>query len=71
MAYNNNNNNNKSKIQNPKLGILKESDCLIIPEDHNMLEVEALQSLEPQILLACMASDLFGGWLFSVSVHVS
>lgn len=37
----------KSKMQNPELGNLKEDYCLVISEDHNVLEVAALQSLEP------------------------
>lgn len=51
----------KSKMQNPKLGNLKEYYCLVISEDHNVLKVAALQSLEPQILLAYMASDYTRG----------
>lgn len=53
----------KFKIQNPKLGNLKDYH-LITSEGHNVLEAKALQSLEPLILLACMASDLSGEWLF-------
>lgn len=53
------NNNLKSKNQNPKIN-LKGSYCLISSEDHNVLEVEVLQSLKAQMFLAGMTSDFWG-----------
>ena len=36
-------------------------------EYHNVLDVEALESLETQLILVCMASDVSREWLSSVS----